>query len=73
MAYYAALCPGALFLVPFLANRDPNPYLWMRDLVLCDPLSISFLSMMAAQIYPWCRSSIFPRREIGPVRRMLPW
>ena len=25
------------------------------------------LSMMAMQIYPWCRLSIFSRREIGPV------
>ena len=43
MGYYAALCPGALFPAPFLANHDLNPYLWMRDLVLCDPLSISSL------------------------------
>ena len=49
MGYCATLCPGALSLVPFLANHDLNPYLWMRDLVSDDPSSISF-TMIAVQV-----------------------
>ena len=66
MGYCAALCPGALFLVPFLTNRDLKPYLWMRDLVFCDPSSISFF-VIAAQVCLWSRSFIFLQRAIGPV------
>ena len=58
MGYYAAFCPGALFLVPLLANCGLNPYLWMRDLVCDDPSSISS-SVIATQVCLWSRSFIF--------------
>ena len=68
MGYCAALCPGALFLVPFLTNHDLNPYLWMRDLVFGDSSSISCF-VIAAQVCLWSRSFIFLLREIGLVSR----